>query len=164
MTPENLRNLPQLRHESRLRRRWLARQLEQTAPSAYRQVHSCLPSSKHPPGMATLWALEIFGQWHQPIGNQVFGKGMPIVTNNKGTFLYLALLLLQLIIVQRFSTEIQHAPPCWFGAQMFISSKVLNPLKMMQQSLMPMHKDRDILSAHLAKEVAWLFGGVCWSC
>ena len=60
-----LRNLPKLRHESKLLHYWLARRLAQTALKASRSVHSCLPSSAHPPSKTLLSELATEGQRHQ---------------------------------------------------------------------------------------------------
>ena len=61
----NLRNLPKLRHVSRLLQNWLARQLAQFAPTASQSVYSCLPSSAHPPSKTLLSELPTEGQRHQ---------------------------------------------------------------------------------------------------
>ena len=63
---EKLRNLPKLHHESRLLQYWLARWLAQNALKASQRVHSCLPSSTHPPSETPLWELATAGQQHQP--------------------------------------------------------------------------------------------------
>ena len=62
----NLRNLPQLRHESRLLQCWLTRRLAQTAPTAYQWVHNCLPSSVHPPSKTCFSEQATAGQQHHP--------------------------------------------------------------------------------------------------
>ena len=61
----NLQNLPKLRHMFRLLQHWLARRLAPTAPTASQSVHSCFPSSAHPPGMTLLSELATAGQRHQ---------------------------------------------------------------------------------------------------
>ena len=59
-------NQPKLRHDSRLLQFWLAQQSTQIAPTASRQVHSCLPSSRNPTNKAFLWERATVGQQHQP--------------------------------------------------------------------------------------------------
>ena len=62
----NWRNLPKLRHESKLLQWWLAERLAQTVPTASQRAHSCIPSSVHPPNKTLLWKLATVGQQHQP--------------------------------------------------------------------------------------------------
>ena len=61
----NLRNLPELRHVSKLLQCWLARRLAQNAPTAFQWVSSCLPSSAHPPSKTLLSEQTTEGQRHQ---------------------------------------------------------------------------------------------------
>ena len=61
----NLRNLPKLRHESKLLQCWRTRRLAQTAPTVSQRVYSCLPFSMHPPSKTLLSELATAGQQHQ---------------------------------------------------------------------------------------------------
>ena len=61
----NPRNLPNFRLVSRLPLYSLARRLAQTAPTAFRLVLSCLPSSARLPSRTPLSELTTEGQRHQ---------------------------------------------------------------------------------------------------
>ena len=50
---------------SRLLQFWLTRRLARTAPTASQSVHSCVPSSAHPPSTTLLSELGSEGQRHQ---------------------------------------------------------------------------------------------------
>ena len=78
----NLRNLPILRLVSRLLRYSQARRLAQTAPTASRSVHSCLPSSARLPSKTPLSELATEAQrnqlrrWSSPLQTDAHDHGL----------------------------------------------------------------------------------------
>ena len=160
----NLRSVPRLRHESRLLQCWLDRRLKQTAPTASQGVHSCLSSSAHPPNTPLLSELATEGQQHQP--HQWANRPQKDVHDHapQGDYSWFPPLLLQCILTQRISVEIQHAAPRCFETHALTTGKMTTPLKMPQQFMMPMCYHREIVAAHQTVKMAWQFGSVWWSC
>ena len=159
----NLRNLPKLRPVSRLLRYPLARRLAQSpqlldqsiAASRLQRVHQ----ARH---LCQNWQLRVNDTSF--VGDQVLCKRMLTITYYKRNRSDLLPLMLQLILTQWISMEIQHAPPRCFQTQALITGKVTTALEKPQHFMMSMCEHRHILPAQLIVKLAWHIGSVCWRC
>ena len=82
----------------------------------------------------------------------------------KRNFSDLLPLMLQFILTQWISVEIQHALPRCFQTQALITGKVTTALEMPPYFVMPMCEHRHILPAHPKVKMAWHLGTVWRPC
>ena len=153
----NRRNLPKLRLVSKRLHAPQAQPLAQTAPrvlffneaiadSHFEPIHQ----TRH---LGQEWQLRV--DHSSFIRDQVLCEWMFPIPHYQRPFLYALPLPLQLILCQRISLKIQHAPPRCFKAQTLVTRKVTTPLEMPQHFMVPMGEHRHVFPAQPTVKVAW---------